>query len=139
MSMMTPRQAVFTIALAILLFVFVIELVRRRQLKEEYSWLWIVATGATLILVSWPAALRAIIGMSGASKATTVIFMLAVAFLAVVSIHLCMKLTEANREIKRMAQHIGILRRRRAQQSERNSQEPELGAPCPNGEESKKA
>lgn len=121
MSMMTPRQAVFTIVLAVLMFVFVIELVRRRQLREEYSWLWLVATGLTLVLVSWPGALKLIIATSGASKATTTIFMLAVAFLAVVSIHLCTKLSETNRDVKKLAQHIAILRQRRPASAEATS------------------
>ncbi|MGC9317122.1 MAG: DUF2304 domain-containing protein [Armatimonadota bacterium] len=112
MSMMSPRQAIFTVSLAVLLFVFVVDLVRRRRLREEYSWLWVIASAATLLLVAWPTALRTVIAVSGASKATTTIFMLAIAFLAVVCIHLCTKLTEANERSKKLAQHVALIRRR---------------------------
>lgn len=105
----TPRQAVFTVTLAVLLFIFVIELVRRRHLREEYSWLWLIASGITLLLVSWRTALYAITRFSGASKATTTIFMLAVAFLAVTCVHLCTKLTSVNAQTKKLAQKLAIL------------------------------
>lgn len=110
---MTPRQAVFTIALALAVLLLVLDLVRRRQLREEYSWLWVMAATATFLLVSWPGALKAITDLSGASKATTTIFMLAIAFLAVVCIHLCMKLTRTNEQTKQIAQKLAVLAARR--------------------------
>ena len=112
MTMMSPRQAAFTVIMALALFIFVVELVRRRQLREEYSWLWVLATAGTLVLVSWPGALKAVIALSGASKATTVIFMLATAFLAVVCVHLCIKLTEVSDKTKKLAQKMAVMGRR---------------------------
>lgn len=112
MAMMTTRQAIFSVSLAVLLFVFVIELVRRRHLREEYSWLWVVASAGMVLLITWPAALRTVIHISGASKATTTLFMLTVAFLAVVCVHLCTKLTQATEQTKRIAQQVAIIQRR---------------------------
>ncbi|NLO05901.1 MAG: DUF2304 domain-containing protein [candidate division WS1 bacterium] len=112
MDMMTPRQTLFTLALAVLLLVFVVELVRRHRLREEFSWLWVVASAFTVLLVAYPPLLRAIIAASGASKATTTIFMLSIAFLALVCVHMCTKLTENKTKTKRLAQKMAILGRR---------------------------
>jgi len=112
MTMMSPRQTAFTVVLALAVFVLVVELVRRRRLREEYSWLWVLATALTVVLVSWTPALEAVISLSGASKATTVIFMLAIAFLAVVCVHLCVKLTEVSSKTQKMAQKMAIMGKR---------------------------
>ncbi|MGI5819490.1 MAG: DUF2304 domain-containing protein [Armatimonadota bacterium] len=125
MTMMEPRQAAFTVLMALALFIFVVELVRRRRLREEYSWLWVLATAMTLALVSWDRALAGVIRLSGASKATTVIFMLAIAFLAVVCVHLCVKLTEVSSRMQKLAQKTAIMGMRRPGE-----------APSPDGEAS---
>ena len=39
---MTPTQRVFAVVTSIATLAFIVDLVRRRKLKEEYSWLWIV-------------------------------------------------------------------------------------------------
>lgn len=109
MDMMTPRQTMFTLGLAALLLLFILELVRRRRLREEYSWLWVLASGLLLILVAYPPLLAAIITISGASKATTTIFMLSIAFLAVVCVHMCTKLTDANIRARQLAQKMALL------------------------------
>jgi len=114
---MSPRQAIFTVLLAAALLVFVVDLVRRRQLREEYSWLWIAGSGVLFVFLVWPGALNWIVNVSGASKATTTIFMLSIAFLTVVCIHLCTKLTQVNEQTKRIAQHVALLRARKPDQT----------------------
>ncbi|HCA48314.1 MAG TPA: DUF2304 domain-containing protein [Armatimonadetes bacterium] len=109
MDMMTPRQTLFTLALAFILLAFVVELVRRRRLREEYSWLWVIASVVVVVLVGYPPLLAAIIAASGASKATTTIFMLSITFLAVVSVHMSTKLTENKSKTKRLAQKMALL------------------------------
>ena len=50
---MLPRQKFVAILLAIGLIVFIFELVRRKKLREEYSWLWMLSGAAILILAVW--------------------------------------------------------------------------------------
>ena len=106
---MTPRQTLFTLALALVLLFFVVELVRRRRLREEYSWLWVIASAVVVVLVGYPPLLAGIISISGASKATTTIFMLSITFLAIVSVHMSTKLTENKSKTKRLAQKMALL------------------------------
>ena len=42
------RQKIFAVLACLAIIVFIIEMVRRRKLREEYSWLWIL-TGSTLL------------------------------------------------------------------------------------------
>ena len=39
---MTLRQQVFAVVASVALLIFIVEMVRRRRLREESSWLWIV-------------------------------------------------------------------------------------------------
>ena len=40
---MTPQLRYFSIVAGLIIFASIIELVRRRRLREEYSWLWMAA------------------------------------------------------------------------------------------------
>ena len=48
---MSPRQEIMAILLSVGLMVLIFELVRRRSLKEEYSWLWML-TGVTIFILA---------------------------------------------------------------------------------------
>jgi len=50
--MMPLRQKIFAFMLAVIILVAIFELVRKRKLREEYSWLWII-TGFSILLVVW--------------------------------------------------------------------------------------
>ena len=50
---LTLHQTVFALVTSLAAFVFVLELVRRRRLREEYSWLWLLTAGAMVMLVVW--------------------------------------------------------------------------------------
>lgn len=108
-SHMTPHQQWFAVALAVLLLVFVINLVRRRQLKEEYSWLWLLASVAILVLVAWPAALEGLSAAIGSTTQTTTVFTFGIMFLMAVTIHLCTKLSKLDRQVADLAQAVAIL------------------------------
>jgi hypothetical protein len=45
------RQVVVFLALALLLLAVILELVRRRTLRIEYSWLWIASCLTTIVLI----------------------------------------------------------------------------------------
>jgi hypothetical protein len=86
-----------------------VDLVRRRRLKEEYAWLWLLASVAILILMAWPAALVGLAAAIGATTEATTAFMFGIMFLVVVCIHLCTKLSRLDRQVKELAQEIALL------------------------------
>lgn len=117
---MTATQQLFAVIVGVLLLIFIIDLVRRRQLREEYSWLWMLAGGAILVLVAWPRALTAVTAFIGAKTHTTAVFTFGILFLIVVCIHLCSKLSRVDNQLKELAQRVAILN---GQQGNQNMEE----------------
>ena len=74
-SMITTNLRIIAIVGSVALLVFVIELVRRRRLKEEYSVLWVTTAVVLLLLAAWGGLLRSLTHAIGAiSQASTLYF-----------------------------------------------------------------
>src|SRR5205814_10236621 len=43
---MTQTQRIFALVASLGTLLFILELVRRRRLREEYSWLWVLTSGS---------------------------------------------------------------------------------------------
>src|SRR6185503_8567326 len=50
---LTLHQTVFALTTSLVTFLFILELVRRRRLREEYSWLWLLTAGVMILMVVW--------------------------------------------------------------------------------------
>ena len=48
--LMSPRQKTLALIISTSLLILILELVRRRKLREEYSWLWLLTGLAILVL-----------------------------------------------------------------------------------------
>ncbi|MDI6796140.1 MAG: DUF2304 domain-containing protein [Desulfatibacillaceae bacterium] len=107
---MTPRQKIFALTVGIMLFVFIVELVRRRALKEEYSWLWL-ATGAGIVLLAvWYDLLLLITDLIGAVLPTTTLFLFGMLFLVLINLHYAVKISALTDQVRRLAQELAIER-----------------------------
>ncbi len=107
---MTPRQKIFALTVGIMLFVFILELVRRRRLKEEYSWLWL-ATGAGIVLLAlWYDLLLLITNFIGAVLPTTTLFLFGMLFLVLINLHYAVKISALSDQVRRLAQELAIER-----------------------------
>ena len=107
---MSPRQKLFAIAVALLLILLIIELIRRRKLREEYALVWL-AVGIGVVLLVWRyAILERVTRLIGAVMPTTTLFLFALFFLLVMAMHFSIKLSKLTGQIKDLTQEIGILR-----------------------------
>jgi hypothetical protein len=106
------RQKVFAIIAAILLMVLVVELVRRRKLREEYSWLWLVTGGSIILLVIWYDLLLLITRLIGAIAPTTTLFIFGLLFLMLISLHYSIQISKLSHQVKEMAQQLTLLKGR---------------------------
>jgi len=106
---MTPHQKVFAIIASIVLLLFILELVRKRKIKEEYSWFWLLIGSAIFILVIWYDLLLFITQLIGSETPMTTLFLFGFLFLLFVNIHYSVKISTFTEQIKRMVQKIGIL------------------------------
>jgi len=105
---MTPHQKVFAIIISVALLLFVLELVRKRKIKEEYSWFWLLIGLVIFILVIWYDLLLFITRLIGSETPMTTLFLFGFLFLLFVNIHYSVKISLFAEQIKKMAQKIGI-------------------------------
>jgi hypothetical protein len=114
------RQTIFFLVVAVALLLLIVELVRRRLLRVEYSWLWI-ASGLTIILVILRYDLLVwLTAVIGAAIPTSTLFFLSILYLALLSLNYSVRLTGLTREVKELAQELALLR---AELEERGSRQ----------------
>lgn len=107
---MLDRAMIFGLVAGIGAFIFVLELVRRRRLKEEYSLLWL-ATAVVLIGLSLSRpALDTLASAVGIIYPPSALFLVAVIFVLFILLHYSIVLTRLTQENKENAQQLALLR-----------------------------
>lgn len=104
---MKPRFVALMIS--VVLVVLIIELVRRRKLREEYSWLWLSLSVLMLILALWPDLLSFITGLIGAVVSTSTLFFFALVFMMFINIQFSVEISTLSDRVKNLAQQLAIL------------------------------
>ncbi len=106
------RQKVFFLAIALVLLVTIIDLVRRRRLRVEYSWVWI-ASGVTIVAVILQYDLLiSLTALVGAVIPTSALFFLCILYLALLSLDYSVRLSSLSWEVKELSQELALLRQR---------------------------
>ncbi|MDP2728662.1 MAG: DUF2304 domain-containing protein [Dehalococcoidia bacterium] len=106
---MNLRQQVFALIVGLGLMGLIVDLVRRRKISEEYSWLWL-ATGAVIfILAIWNDLLAWITNALGIVSPPSTVFFFGVIFLVLVNLHLCLRLSTLTNQIKNLAQMLALM------------------------------
>jgi uncharacterized membrane protein YgdD (TMEM256/DUF423 family) len=107
--LMTPRQQAFALVASVALLVLIVEMVRRRRLREEYSWLWIITGGVIFVLSVWYGALLFITHLIGAVTPVSTFFMFGILFLVVTNIYFSIKISTLTTQVKNLAQRLAIM------------------------------
>jgi len=102
-------QKVLAISLSVGLLILIFELVRRRKLREEYSWLWMLAGVITLILAIWYDLLLFITRLVGAAVPTSILFLFGIFFIVLVELYFSVKISTLTNQIKELVQRQAIL------------------------------
>jgi hypothetical protein len=107
--MIDPKARIIAIAGSLMILVVVIELVRRRRLKEEYSLLW-VTTGVVLLVLSiWYQLLIDITKAIGGVLPTSTLFFFGLVFALLMLLHFSVRVSELERRVTALIQEIGLL------------------------------
>jgi len=106
---MPLRQKVFAIMLSIGLIILIFELVRRRKLREEYSWLWMLTGTVIFILAVWYDLLVFITRLIGIVLPASTLFFFGVFFLILINLYFSVKISTLTDQIKKLAQRQAIL------------------------------
>ncbi len=99
---MPIRNKIVALTFGVMILLVIIELVRRRKLREEYSWLWLMTGGVILLLSLWFDLLKWMTHLMGAITPSSTIFLFAFLFLIFISLHFSVvisKLTDRNKEL----------------------------------------
>lgn len=107
---MTFHQRIFALVIGIGIFVTIIEMVRRRKLGEEYSFLWLIIGLGIVVLVLWQDLLEWLTYLIGAIAQTTTIFVFGFVIVILINLHYSVKITKLSRQVKELAQQIAILK-----------------------------
>ncbi|MBZ0300315.1 MAG: DUF2304 domain-containing protein [Anaerolineae bacterium] len=107
---MLDRTMLVGVIGSIVALVFVLELVRERRLREEYSLLWL-ATGAVLLVLSLSRPLLDVLATAvGIFYPPSALFLVALLFVLAMLMHFSMVITRLTQENKENAQQIALLR-----------------------------
>jgi len=88
----------------------VIELVRRRRLRERYSILWLLTSVVILILASNRTLLDLLARAMKIAYPPSALFVVVFAFLLVITLHFSTVISRLTRENESLAQEMAILR-----------------------------
>ena len=104
-----PRQKVAAIIFSVTLLVVVVELVRRRKLREEYSVLWIV-TAIGLLLLAWQYRLLTVFQqLFGIVEPQFALFFGAMLFLVLIALQFSVRLSKLTYRNKFLTQRVALL------------------------------
>ena len=106
---MTPQQRTLTLIIAFGILLLIIELVRRRKLREEYSWLWLLTGFVIVLLVLWDGLLKFIAYLTGIIAPQSIVFFFGLMFLMLINVHYSVKISELSNQVKNLAQELAIL------------------------------
>jgi Mg2+/citrate symporter len=110
---MTPTQRLFAIVTSIATFLVVMELIRRRRLREEYALLWVLTTVGMMLLATWYGLIEWITQKIGAVAVTTTLFLFALLFLLLISVHFTTVISRLTVQVRRLTQELAILQAER--------------------------
>lgn len=117
------RQRVTALIVAIGVLLLVLELVRRRKLREEYSWLWAGTAMLLIVLALYQGFLVDVSRWIGAASTVSTLFLGAFLFLLALALQFSVRLSRLTHRNRTLAQRLALLEeeleRRNAAGSER--------------------
>lgn len=107
---MPIQQKIFALFVSVLVFVFIVGMVRKRRLREEYSVLWLATSVVMFVLVlryEWLVSLTFLIG---ATTTTTTLFLFALIFIILLSVQFCIKISRLTDQVKNLSQENALMK-----------------------------
>lgn len=104
---MTPN--ILAALTAVIIVIFIIDLLRRGVLKEKYAVLWLFFAGAALFFALVPSALYWLTGLLGVETPSNLLFFITIVLLVLVSVQISYELSRNEAKIRRLAEEIALL------------------------------
>lgn len=102
--------AIIGAVLAAAIIVIVLALLVRRQLREKYAIMWLLIAVCVLIVALVPGLLESLTRLVGVQLPSNLFFASAILLLLAVALHLSWELSQAEDEVRRLAEEAAIAR-----------------------------
>lgn len=106
---MPERQRIVAIAMALGTVLVVFELVRRRKLREEYSWVWVATAATVCVLALNQSLLITLSAWIGAANSVSTLFFSAIVFLLAMVLQFSVRLSRLTHRQRTMGQRLALL------------------------------
>lgn len=106
-----PTVRLLPLLASVALLIAVLDLVRRRRLREEFSMLWVVGAGGALVLSCWDYGREQLASVLGTSEEAALLATAAL-FLALVCLDISTKVSRLANQQKNLVQEIARLEKR---------------------------
>jgi hypothetical protein len=103
------KAQIIALVVTFAIFLFVLDLVRRRRLSERYAIIWMTAALALLVLSIWTGGLDAIAGVMGIQEPANAIFIIAFAVGFLLLLNFSVVSSRMGEETKVLAQEVARL------------------------------
>ena len=103
---MTPQ--IFAIALAVVLLIVVVMLLRSYVLPEKYAVVWFIAAVSAIILSAWPELLDAVSGLFGIAQPINLLFVGGFFVVLLLLMQLSLELARTRDELRKVVQKIAL-------------------------------
>jgi hypothetical protein len=106
---MTPRLKILVVIIGIVIFLGIIELVRRRKLREEYSFIWLM-TGFLFVLFAVDGDILLFVSdLVGISLPVNALFFMALMFVMMLLLYFSLRISALTTQVKNLAQQLALL------------------------------
>lgn len=120
---MTTTAYIIGIAVALLMLLFVVELLRRRRLRERHAVWWMLATVLALLAGLFPGLLEWAAAVAGVVVPANLVFFVSIGVVVIVCIQHSAELTELESETRTLAERAAILELRIAELEARKARD----------------
>lgn len=104
------RVTLFSICASTALLLYILEMVRRRRLREEYSILWLAGSVVILVLSLKQDWLISIAKTAGIAYPPSFLFLVGILFILLILIHFSIAISKLHQMNKKMAQEIAMMK-----------------------------
>lgn len=115
---MSLSAQLVSVLFAVLVFLLVFEMVRRRYLRERYALLWLGAAFVLIVLAAWNGLLATISRAVGIATPSNAFFVIAFAFLLLLLLHFSAVVSRLADETRVLAQRLALLEQRHPAQAQ---------------------
>ncbi|GGR34531.1 MULTISPECIES: DUF2304 domain-containing protein [Agromyces] len=105
---MSPVSYLFGVVAALAVFLLVVEMLRRRRLRERHALWWLIAGVLALVVGLFPGLLDWAAKLLGVGQPTNLVFFVSIAILVMICLQHSSELTVVENKTRTLAEHVAM-------------------------------